>query len=164
MKNRKRGFSLVELLIVLAVIAALIATITPVALNAIRKAQATKVAQNMKTLAAAIENAAYVNGVQDNKIYRDTTNPLDDSTDIVHLGRDIAADKYGIKYQFDGTEFRVMVFTNEDVDTSSALSVLSGLTSTNKDSYFSGTTDLYSLGLTDTTGAELFYYFEFDVY
>ncbi|OAA18618.1 type II secretion system protein, partial [Kosmotoga sp. DU53] len=60
---RKRGFSLVELLIVLAVIAALIATITPVALNAIKKAQATKVAQNLKTLASSFENKAYVDGV-----------------------------------------------------------------------------------------------------
>lgn len=62
MNNRKKGFSLVELLIVLAVIAALIATITPVALNAIKKAKATQVAQNLKTLASAIENKGYVDG------------------------------------------------------------------------------------------------------
>ena len=58
----KKGFSLVELLIVLAVMAALISTITPVALNAVRKAKASQVAQNLKTIATGIENKAYIDG------------------------------------------------------------------------------------------------------
>ena len=50
-KQRKEGFSLVELMIVLAVIAALISTITPIAMNAVRKAEALQVAMNFRVLA-----------------------------------------------------------------------------------------------------------------
>ena len=100
MKNRKKGFSLVELLIVLAVMAALIATITPVALNAIKKSKATQVAQNLKTLASALENAAYVNGI-------DTTtgnikNATGGSIALQDLGRDIKSADYAIYYTGSG--------------------------------------------------------------
>lgn len=52
----KKGFTLVELLIVLAVIAALMSVATPLALNAVRNAKASQVAQNFRNLKAAIEN------------------------------------------------------------------------------------------------------------
>ncbi|MGQ9856907.1 MAG: type II secretion system protein [Fervidobacterium sp.] len=52
----RKGFTLVELLIVLAVIAALMAVATPLALNAVRNAKASQVAQNFRNLKAAIEN------------------------------------------------------------------------------------------------------------
>lgn len=105
MKNRRRGFSLVELLIVLAVIAALIATITPVALNAIRKAQATKVAQNIKTLASSFENYLYVEG----------KDGINDISSIKSLGRDVDEDSYGLAYTNTNGEYTVYVWTSEDV-------------------------------------------------
>ncbi len=119
MKNRKRGFSLVELLIVLAVIAALIATITPVALNAIRKSKATQVAQNLKTLASAIENAAYVNGVfpasDTNNNAGKIRNAVNDSPiELEDLGRDINGKEYTVFYT--GTNGRytaTVVFVGE---------------------------------------------------
>ena len=55
MKMRK-GFTLVELLIVLAVIAALLSVATPLALNAVKKAKASQVAQNFRAIKTAIEN------------------------------------------------------------------------------------------------------------
>ena len=58
MKGRE-GFTLVELLIVLAVIAALMATITPVALNAVRRAKASQIAENLRNIKTAIENYYY---------------------------------------------------------------------------------------------------------
>jgi len=58
MKMRK-GFTLIELLIVLAIIAALMAVVTPIALNAVRKAKATQVAENIRNIKSAVE--AYVN-------------------------------------------------------------------------------------------------------
>ena len=163
MKNRKRGFSLVELLIVLAVIAALIATITPVALNAIKKSQATKVAQNMKTLAAAIENAAYVNGYNatTGKIYK---NASKDPLEISDLGRDIDATKYSIKYSYTGTQFNVAVISGETVDLITAQDVVKGLAqySDTVVSSFIGST------LTDTLGTvttpTIVYTFTFDLY
>lgn len=52
----KKGFTLIELLIVLAVIAALMAVATPMALNAVRNAKASQVAQNFRNLKSAVEN------------------------------------------------------------------------------------------------------------
>ena len=168
MKNRKRGFSLVELLIVLAVIAALIATITPVALNAIRKSQATKVAQNIKTLAAAIENAAYVNGLSnDRQFIKSGPGANEKLTETVAniklLGRDISENDYGVWYDIDdyGT-IKVAVFSNEAVDFESAKAVLDGLTKTIGD-HLSETTAI-KLGTDTTADNSIVYLFEFDVY
>jgi len=58
----KKGFTLVELLIVLAVIAALMSVATPTALNAVKTAKASQVAQNLRNIMTAIEN--YVNTEQ----------------------------------------------------------------------------------------------------
>ncbi|SHH52135.1 type II secretion system protein [Thermosipho atlanticus] len=55
----RKGFTLIELLIVLAIIAALMGVVTPIALNAVKKAKATQVATNFQNIKAAIEN--YVN-------------------------------------------------------------------------------------------------------
>lgn len=161
MKNRKRGFSLVELLIVLAVIAALIATITPVALNAIKKAQATKVAQNLKTLASAIENAAYVNGIDGDSIKKATSgNFVTDADDITLLGRDIDKGSYGIWYKNVGSgSFEVAVFTTENVDIVSVQGVLQSAVSS-----FTMTSPTAMLGLASTTGVKAAYTFTFTVY
>ena len=115
MKNRKRGFSLVELLIVLAVIAALIATITPVALNAISKSKATQVAQNLKTLASALENAAYVNGINDNNKIKDAD---DQAIEIGDLGRDIDKKNYQMTYTLNNTGLvsATITYSGKDVD------------------------------------------------
>ncbi|KUK89915.1 MAG: Uncharacterized protein XE05_1915 [Thermotogales bacterium 46_20] len=166
MKNRKKGFSLVELLIVLAVIAALIATITPVALNAIRKAQATKVAQNIKTLASALENAAYVNGVSSNQIMRDVSNTFSGSADISYLGRDIDSGNYGVWYKYDNGKVNAVVFSKESIDTQTAKTVLEDLKDkTEVSTYMAVFTGTYvTLGLTTTTDAVIYYFFEFNVY
>ena len=55
----KKGFTLVELLIVLAVIAALMAVATPMAMNAVKQAKASQIAQNLANIKTAAEN--YVN-------------------------------------------------------------------------------------------------------
>jgi len=52
----RKGFTLVELLIVLAVIAALMSVATPLALNAVKNAKASQVAQNFRNIKAAFEN------------------------------------------------------------------------------------------------------------
>jgi len=166
MKNRKRGFSLVELLIVLAVIAALIATITPVALNAIRKSKATQVAQNLKTLASAIENAAYVNGVfpaSDTNNAGRIRNAVNGSPiELEDLGRDIDTDDYGISYaQTNGSFTAVVYFIGEGAHVATVREVLAGATST-APGVPTGT-------YTDTLGAVytepgIFYQFTFDVY
>ncbi len=55
----KKGYTLVELLIVLAVIAALMAVATPMALNAVKQAKASQVAQNLNALKSAVEQYVY---------------------------------------------------------------------------------------------------------
>ena len=55
----RKGFTLVELLIVLAVIAALMAVATPMALSAVRTAKASQVAQNLNALKSAVEQYVY---------------------------------------------------------------------------------------------------------
>ncbi len=57
--RKREGFTLVELLIVMAVIAALLATLTPVAVNAVKKAKATQVVSNLRSLAAAAQQYIY---------------------------------------------------------------------------------------------------------
>ncbi len=116
MKNRKRGFSLVELLIVLAVIAALIATITPVAMNAIKKAKATQVAQNLKTLASALENAAYVNGVNSDGTIKKSSGTTTESIGLTDLGRDINGKEYAVYYTGTFGEYEVRVISLADAD------------------------------------------------
>ncbi len=59
MRKRKEGFTLVELLIVMAVIAALMGALVPVALNAINHANATRVAENLRAIQSAVQNYAY---------------------------------------------------------------------------------------------------------
>jgi len=143
MKNRKRGFSLVELLIVLAVIAALIATITPVAMNAIRKSQATKVVQNMKTLASSFESYVYVNGKAPTKL-----------TDI---GRDIDPAKYGIVYNESevGGAYTVTILTVDPAEASAVADISSDL----KSGSYTITED--NTGLNTLTGAEVTFYYPY---
>ena len=88
----RKGFTLIELLIVLAIIAALMAVVTPIALNAVKKAKASQVAENLRNIRTAVESyfyveeeipanldtlvdAGYLNNV-------DTTNYTIDSTDL----------------------------------------------------------------------------------
>ena len=58
-KKRNEGFTLVELLIVLAVIAALLAIVTPVAVSAVKKAKATQVASTLRNITAAVQQFYY---------------------------------------------------------------------------------------------------------
>jgi len=53
-KVLKKGFTLVELLIVMAIIAALMAVATPTGVNALAQAKATAVAANFRTLQQAV--------------------------------------------------------------------------------------------------------------
>jgi len=155
MKNRKRGFSLVELLIVLAVIAALIATITPVALNAIRKAKATQVAQNLKTLASALENAAYVNGI--------SSGLISGVSAIGDLGRDIDATNYGVAYaQTDGAFTAVVFYLGEDAAVNTVDDVLAEATSTAPGQPSGTYTATLGAGYTGTGG--IYYQITFNVY
>ena len=163
--RRKKGFSLVELLIVLAVMAALIATITPVALNAIKKSKATQVAQNLKTLASAIENAAYVNGADASGIKKsDGSGYFTNTSDIKLLARDINVDHYGIAYTITAAgKVDVYIRTDESVDPDIVAETL--MSATEVTSAIANADDYKVIGndfTTATTGIQ--YTFTFNVY
>ncbi len=56
----KKGFTIVELLIVMAVIAAILSAIVPVGVNAIRRAKATAVALNLSQISQAVMSEFYL--------------------------------------------------------------------------------------------------------
>ena len=107
--RRNEGFTLVELLIVLAVIAALLATITPVALNAVKKAKATQVAENLRNIKTAIEQYVYVEQA--------TPSEIQDLIDEHYLSADP-----GNSYDIDvggltgATALATIVYKGQDVD------------------------------------------------
>ena len=105
----KKGFSLVELLIVLAVIASIIAVSTPLALNAIRKARATAVASDFKTLSRAISSSIYLgDGIP---------------SSVDSLGRNVSSD-YGVAWSDNEGVYDFVIFTNKEVDTSTLYTLL----------------------------------------
>ncbi len=71
-------------------------------MNAIKKSKATKVAQNLKTLANSFMNSVMVN------------NEAPES--LSSLGRDIDTNKYALYYNEDQGTYRVIVVTIEEVD------------------------------------------------
>jgi len=109
--DRGKGFSLVELLIVLAVIAALIAVVTPIGMNAMRKSAAVAVARDLKTLSQAFAN----------KIYLDGELPQT----INELGRNVDPSLFGAAWKIgeDG-EYNYFVFTNREADFETVSGVL----------------------------------------
>jgi general secretion pathway protein G len=174
---RKKGFSLVELLIVLAVIAALIATITPVALNAIKKAHTTKMVQNISTLAKAVQNAALINGTEDKEgtpmILRGEDLFLENPEDIKHLGRDVDPKHYGIWYSIQKGLVYVGVFSNDPCDPKIAKEMLSTAEYVEdpntghplKDYFMDYQDNLVKLGELDSSELPmLVYLYKFDVY
>jgi general secretion pathway protein G len=113
--DRRNGFSLVELLIVLAVIAALIAVVTPIGINAMRKSQAVSVAKDLMTLSKAFAG----------KIYLDGELPQT----INELGRNVSKNpKYGIAWTA-GEEREYVIFSNAKVDVQSLRAIITSATS-----------------------------------
>ncbi|HQN61462.1 MAG TPA: prepilin-type N-terminal cleavage/methylation domain-containing protein, partial [Mesotoga prima] len=62
MCSRRRGFSVIEMLIVLAVLAGLIAVIAPIGVNTLRKSHAVSVAKDLKTLSSVFSSKIYLDG------------------------------------------------------------------------------------------------------
>lgn len=171
----KKGFSLVELLIVLAVIAALIATITPVALNAISKAKATQVTRNITTLAKTFENAVYVNGIVTVKgfpyVKISDDKYLSNTEDLKLLGRDIDIKTYGLWYAVEEGRVYVGIFSNEKISYKLAKEILPSLKYAEdaeggiplKDFFEDHQTYLIQMGLDSSALPAVYYLYSFDI-
>ncbi|MDI3473651.1 MAG: hypothetical protein PWQ48_1932 [Thermotogaceae bacterium] len=102
MKKKKAGFTLIELIIVMAIISTLLSIVTPTAVNALKRAKATQVAFNLRNISTALQiyylvndsiadiqtlkNSGYLSGnTADYSIYDFTTGtePTNDSTTLV---------------------------------------------------------------------------------
>jgi len=109
----KEGFTLVELLIVLAVIAALLATVTPVAINAVKKAKATQVAANLRNIKSAVEQCVTVEATTES-----TCNSLDDLYEEHYLNKEVD-DNYSLSLSApdeNGNIEGAVCYTGGDVD------------------------------------------------
>ena len=87
----RKGFTLIELLIVLAVIAALLAVVTPIALNAVKRANLTKIASNLRNIKTAAETYVTVN-------YENLSEDIDDllrKNDPILIGDYLTTDPNG---------------------------------------------------------------------
>jgi general secretion pathway protein G len=99
MLRNRNGFSLIEFLIVLAIIASLIAIVTPISLNYIRKAKSSAVANDLKTLSKGFMNYVYT---------------MDEYPDSLNeFSRNVNSDRYGIAYDENGN---YVVYTNDKVN------------------------------------------------
>ncbi len=58
--RKRKGFTLVELIIVMAVIAALMTALIPLAIGAVRKAEASQIARNLRAIQKAVEEYCLV--------------------------------------------------------------------------------------------------------
>ena len=106
----KKGFTLVELLIVMAVIAALMAVATPMALNAVKQAKASQVAQNLNALKTSVEQYFFSE--------KDIPKTINDLQNYVSNFESIS-ESYRLKYKDDlhstGKATVVVVYIGGDV-------------------------------------------------
>ncbi len=78
-RKKQKGFTLVELLIVIAIIAVLAAVVTPVALNSIAQSKATAIIAEARSIQTAdltyyVSNDSYAAKIEDLSAYIDVSN------------------------------------------------------------------------------------------
>ncbi|MBO8161042.1 MAG: type II secretion system protein [Thermosipho sp. (in: Bacteria)] len=128
MKMRK-GFTLIELLIVLAIIAALMAVVTPIALNAVKKAKATQVAENFRNIKAAVES--YFN------VEEEAPSALGDLVSNGYLNTTPDGfELWGATSLGNGVYSIDIVYTQSDVDDTQLENVYSEIDTTSSNVYF----------------------------
>jgi prepilin-type N-terminal cleavage/methylation domain-containing protein len=95
--SRTRGFTLVEIMIVVAIIALLAAIAVPGFLRARKRAQATKILNDLRLIDSAIDQYA----IETNKVtgstvdITDWTNYLKKGSTLYNTGKDLFGDAYG---------------------------------------------------------------------
>lgn len=111
MCTRRRGFSLIEMLIVLAVLAGLIAVIAPIGVNTLRKSHAVSVAKDLKTLSSVFSSKIYLGG---------------ELPEVIgELGRNVDGRSFGAAWKKnDDGQYNYFVFTNRSVDFETVSGVL----------------------------------------
>jgi prepilin-type N-terminal cleavage/methylation domain-containing protein len=139
----KRGFSLVELLIVLSVVVSLIGVATPLALNSVKKARAAAVASDFNAHTKSLKTS----------IYLDESLPAS----IDRLGRNTDR-AYGVAWSKNGSDYEFVIFTDREVDTKALAAILPD----SGKGFPSGRYEFLAGGLSNTDLSSAYYRFSSD--
>jgi len=105
-KLNKKGFTLVEMLVVIAIIAVLVAIIVPTVSNSTKKAKAAADAANLRSVAAEVEVYCLTNNVDitgdsvnvPEGSYTNVTSKTDGTTEVtVTISKGVVTAKFGDK-------------------------------------------------------------------
>lgn len=140
----KRGFSLVELLIVLAVIAAIIAVFVPVASNALKKASSVAMATDIRTLSNGLFNRVNID------------HDIPDS--LSELGRNIDRSSYGLAWRKLAEYYEFVIFSASSVDVAKVSAILPNVRSESPEGDFTFLAD----GRNSFSSAKVFYHLYMD--
>jgi len=96
-KSRRGGFTLVEIMIVVAIIALLASIAVPNFLRARKRSQATKIMEDLRQLDAATDEYAIENNKTSgmNPAFNDLRNYIKTGTVLYNTGADLFGDSYG---------------------------------------------------------------------
>jgi prepilin-type N-terminal cleavage/methylation domain-containing protein len=97
LQTRRRGFTLVEIMIVVAIIALLAAIAVPGFLRARKRSQASKILNDLRMIDSAVDQYAVETGRKTGDIVgvADWTNYLKKNTSLYLTGKDLLGDDYG---------------------------------------------------------------------
>ena len=108
MQTRRGGFTLVEIMIVVAIIALLAAIAVPNFLRARKRSQATRILEDLRMLDSATDQYAIENNKTTgmNPVFSDLKNYIKTGTVLYSTGADVFGDSYGPNFTVD-TELSV---------------------------------------------------------
>src|SRR5438270_9788339 len=97
LNNRRGGFTLVEIMIVVAIIALLAAIAVPGFLRARKRSQASRIINDLRLIDSAVDQYAIENNKSSGQVVNtaDWTNYLKKGTNLWSTGKDILGDDYG---------------------------------------------------------------------
>src|SRR5947207_11666885 len=97
LKSRPTGFTLVEIMIVVAIIALLAAIAVPGFLRARKRSQASRIINDLRLIDSAVDQYAIENNKSSGQIVdvSDWTNYLKKDTNLFSTGKDILGNDYG---------------------------------------------------------------------
>jgi prepilin-type N-terminal cleavage/methylation domain-containing protein len=100
LNNRRAGFTLVEIMIVVAIIALLAAIAVPGFLRARKRSQASRIINDLRLIDSAVDQYAIENNKSSGATVNtaDWTNYLKKNTNLWATGQDILTNPYGVQH------------------------------------------------------------------
>jgi len=103
LQSKRGGFTLVEIMIVVAIIALLAAIAVPNFLRARKRSQATRILEDLRDLDHALDQYAIDNGLTSGSpaVFGDLANYIKTGTVLYQTGADVFGDSYGPAFTVD---------------------------------------------------------------